>query len=374
MIPSECQLERFFTKWEFTVEHILGASDVEGYTLRELLDLASSDMHARWDGLTLGYTETAGLPELRSAIAGLYETATPEDIVVCGGGAVEALFLTINALLEPGSHAVVVWPAFESMYKVTRAVGAEVTLVPLRAADGWRLDLEAVRRALRPGTRAIIVNFPHNPTGMIPDLDTFRGLVEIARERGIALVSDEVYRLMEFDPRQRLPAAVDLDTRAISVGVMSKAYGLAGLRIGWVATRDPVLLRRIKAIKDYTTVCSAAPAEILALIALRAQHHVVHRCMKIVTQNLTDVDAFFDRWPGLFEWVRPQGGTVGFPLLKASLPVDQFAAELAEQEGVLILPGTVFDHPENRFRIGLGRCSLPAALERLDNYVSRRLA
>jgi aspartate/methionine/tyrosine aminotransferase len=371
---AESKLERFFAQWEFNVEHILGASDVDGYGMRELLSLATEEHRKLWDDLTLGYTETAGLPELRAMIAEQYDNVAPDEVVVCAGGAAEALFLTINALIEPGSHAVVVWPAYEHMYKTINAIGAGVTLVPLDAADEWHLDLGAVLRSLRPETRVIMANFPHNPTGMIPDPSTFRALAEIARQRGITLVSDEVFRFMEFDPRRRLPAAVDLDNRAVSIGVMSKAYGLPGIRIGWVASRNKQLLSRVKVIKDYTSVCSAAPSEVLALIALGARQQVIDRCMTIVTENLSHVDAFLDRWHELFEWVRPQGGTVGFPLLKAGFPIDQLVTELAEQKSVLLLPGTVFDHPENRFRIGLGRQSLPEALARLDSYVSHRLA
>lgn len=373
MIYPESKLERFFARWEFTAEHILCASDIDPLSLGELLELADEDSAALWNDLKLGYTETAGHPALRTAIAGLYETITPGEVVVCGGGAAEALFLVTHVLLGPRAHTVVVAPAFEPLYKVADAVGAEVTLVPLDAAC-WELDLDAIRQALRPQTRMITINFPHNPTGALLDPGTFHGLLALARERRITVVSDEVYRFIEFEPARRLPAAADVDTQAVSVGVMSKAYGLAGLRIGWVATRDHDLLRRITAMKDYTTVCSSAPSEILALIALRNHERLVARCRKIITDNLVHADAFFDRWKGLFEWVRPQGGTVGFPQLNAPMPVGQFVDDLAEQEGVLLLPGSFFNFPGNRFRIGLGRHTLAAAVERLDDYVGRHLA
>jgi len=373
MIPLESKLERFFAAWEFSVEHILGASDVDGYSMSELLSLADEDALARWNSLSLGYTETAGHPALRAEISRQYDVVTPDDIVVCGGGAVEALYLLFNGLLEAGTHVVVVWPAFESLHKVARAAGADVGLVPLEASSGWELDLDAVIRALRPETRAIVVNYPHNPTGAQLPHTTFHRLIDLGQERGITIVSDEVYRFMEFDPARRLPAAADLDERAVSVGVMSKAYGLAGLRVGWLACRDPELRRRVVAMKDFTTVCCSAPAEILSLIALRAKEKVVGRCNQIVLDNIAHVDTFFDRWQELFSWVRPEGGTVGFPLLKAPIPIDKFVTELIEQEGVMLLPGQVFDHPENRFRIGLGRRSLPQALERLDNFLGRRL-
>ncbi|MDI1466074.1 aminotransferase class I/II-fold pyridoxal phosphate-dependent enzyme [Catellatospora sp. KI3] len=372
MIPGESKLERFFARYEFSVRHILGASDVDGYPLGELLALADDDAARRWHDLTLGYTETTGHPALRAAIADRYDKVSPDEVVVCGGGAVEALFLLVHALIEQHSHLVVVWPAFESLHRVAQAAGAAVTLVPLRAHDGWELDLDAVRAALRPDTGAIVVNYPHNPTGALPAPARFQELLDLARERGIRVVSDEVYRGTEFDPATRLPAAADVDASFVSLGVMSKAYGLAGLRIGWLACRDRALLARVTAMKDFTSVCASAPAEILALIALRAHDQVTGRCMDIVRGNLAHVDAFFARHADLFEWIPPRAGTVAFPLLRAPVPIDEFVHELIEQEGVMLLPASVFDHTENRFRIGLGRSDLPAALARLESYLSRR--
>ncbi|MGH3877974.1 MAG: aminotransferase class I/II-fold pyridoxal phosphate-dependent enzyme [Actinophytocola sp.] len=374
MIVSESRLERFFAQWEFSVEHILCASDVDGPAMTDLLALADDDIRARWDTLSLGYTETAGDPALRAEIARRYDAVSADDVVVCAGGAAEALFLVMNVLLEPATHAAVVWPAFEPLHNVARALGADVTPVPLDATAGWSLDFDALRRAVRPETRAIVVNFPHNPTGALLDAQTFAKVADLAREHDIPLVSDEVYRFTEFDPASRLPAAADVDDQFVSIGVMSKAYGLAGLRIGWVVTRDRELRRRILALKDYTSVCSAAPSEILAIIALRAHERIVAGCNALVAENLALVDAFFDRWPGLFDWTRPVAGTVGFPRLRAPVPVERFVTELMEREGVLLLPGTFFDDQDNRFRIGLGKRAMATGLEKLDHFIEREYA
>jgi aspartate/methionine/tyrosine aminotransferase len=153
---------------------------------------------------------------------------------------------------------------------------------------------------------------------------------------------------------------------------MSKSFALAGLRIGWVATRDRALLARLAAFKDYTTICSSAPSEVLALIALRARDRVLARNRAIVAANLPLLDAFFERWAGTFEWVRPRGGSIGFPRLLADVPIDRFAEDLVRETGVLLLPGTVFDDTDNRFRIGFGRTNLPAGVERLEAYAGRR--
>jgi aspartate/methionine/tyrosine aminotransferase len=372
LIPEECKLERFFSRYEFDVEHVLGGSDIEGYALGDLLELADAESLKLWSGLRLGYTETAGHPALREAIGGLYTDVPAGNVIVCAGAA-EALYLLSHALLGPGTHAVVVCPAFESLYKVAAATGAQVSRVALDAADSWRLDLAALEGAVRDDTRAIFVNYPHNPTGALLGRHEFQSLMDFAGRRGITVVSDEVYRHLEFDPAARLPAAADLDPRAASVGVMSKSYGLAGLRIGWVASQDGDLLRRLLTLKDYTSVCSSASSEILALIALRAAETVVQRCKQIVLDNLVHVEAFMSRWSEAIEWAPPQAGTVAFPRLRLPIPVDEFVERLAREESVLLLPGSAFDDTENRFRIGLGRVAAPDALGRMDGFLTRAL-
>jgi aspartate/methionine/tyrosine aminotransferase len=368
----EFELERYFARYEFEVTYLLGSSDMEGYRMGELLELADDECRELWENLSLGYTESAGHPLLRREISDLYESVNEEETLVFSG-AEEAIFSLLNTLLKPGDHAIVTWPAYQSLYEVARAAGADVTLLPLDHADGWRLDPEAVRRALRPSTRLIVINFPHNPTGHLPDAGTFDSVVEIAREAGVYLLSDEVYRFLEYDPADRLPAAADLYERSASLGVMSKAFALAGLRIGWLATRDAELLRRVAAFKDYTTICNSAPSEVLALIALRAREAVLARNMGIIESNLPRVDHFFEDWKSAFEWVRPRAGCIGFPRLLPDVPVEEFAAGLVEEEGVMVLPGTVYGHEGNHFRLGFGRRDFPEALERLERFAARRL-
>jgi aspartate/methionine/tyrosine aminotransferase len=365
-------LERFFARWEFKAELLLCTSDVEGWPMADLLALADEDNRRRWADLRLGYTESPGDPALRAAIAGLYERVAPDDVLVFSG-AEEAVFALHNVLLGPGDHAVVVQPAYQSLAEVARSAGADLTRVALCEAERWRLDIDEVRAALRPNTRLILVNEPHNPTGSLSDRATFEGLTELAAESGARLVVDEVYRFLEFDPADRLPAGADTSPTGVSIGVMSKSFALAGLRIGWVATRDRDLLARLAAFKDYTTICNSAPAEVLAMIALRARDRVLARNRAIVEANMPLLDAFFERWAGIFEWVRPRGGSVGFPHLVRDLPIDRFAEDLVAETGTLILPGTVFADTGNHFRIGFGRTNMPAALERLDAYAARTL-
>jgi aspartate/methionine/tyrosine aminotransferase len=371
---ADFALERYFARWEFAVEHLLCASDVQAFPMAELLELADPETRALWDGLELGYTESAGHPLLRREIAALYEGIEPDEVLTFAG-AEEAIFCLANVLLGPGDHAIVTWPGYQSLYEVGRAAGADVTLHELHEHDGWELDLERLRAQVTPATRLIVVNLPHNPTGMLADRATFDGLVTIAADAGAHLLVDEVYRGLEFDESARLPAGADaLDRLGISLGVMSKAYAMAGLRIGWLATHDHELLRRLAAFKDYTTICSSAPSEILSIMGLRAGAEVLARSRGIITANLDLLDAFFADWADRFTWIRPRAGSIGFPRLTVPSPlIDDWAAELVRAEGVLLIPGSQFEFPGNHFRVGFGRTDLPEALSRLDAFAERTL-
>ncbi|HUP54255.1 MAG TPA: aminotransferase class I/II-fold pyridoxal phosphate-dependent enzyme [Methylomirabilota bacterium] len=370
---AEFALERFFARWEFAVEHLLCASDVQGFPMDELLSLADDETRALWDGLALGYSESTGHPLLRREIAALYDDIEPEDVLVFAG-AEEAIFCLVNVLLGEGDHAIVTWPGYQSLYEIARAAGADVTLHELHEDAGWGLDLDLLRGQVTPSTRLIVVNAPHNPTGMLPDRATFDGLVAIAEDAGAHLLIDEVYRFLEFNEADRLPAGADAMARGISLGVMSKSFAMAGLRIGWLATRDRNLLARCASFKDYTTICAAAPSEVLAIIGLRARDTVLARSRGIVAANLERVDAFFEAWPDRFSWVRPGGGSIGFPRLTVpGIGIDDWAAGLVEAEGVLLLPGSQFGYGGNHFRLGFGRTDLAEALERLDAHAARTL-
>jgi aspartate/methionine/tyrosine aminotransferase len=362
-------LERYFARWEFSVDHQLSASDVEPFTLSELLKLADDDSRARWERLSLGYTESAGLPALRAEIANLYPGMPPEHVLVAAG-AEEAILLTMLATLQPGDEMIVVTPAYQSLRSVPESLGAKVVEVRLRAEDGWVLDADAVARARTSRTRMIAVNFPHNPTGSHIDAATLRRLVEIADDAGAMLFSDEVYRGLEYRDGDRLPPAATLSPSAVSLGVMSKSFALAGLRIGWLATRNASLLDRVAKLKDYTTICSSAPSEILALMALRQRDAVLARSRAIVAENLDVARQFVTEHQSAVEWTPPRAGSVAFPRFRR-LDADVVSERLAKERSALLMPGSVFGADARQFRIGLGRRDLPQALAALARAISR---
>ena len=374
-VLPDFRLEAYFSRWEFAARHHLTASDAETLTVAELLALGTDADREAFAALPLGYIETWGTAPLRSAVAGTYDTCSPDDVLAFAG-AEEGIYWLLALLAGPGDHVVVTVPNYQAIETLPLAAGADVTGVRLDPAQGWRLDVDAVRAALRPSTTAVIVNVPNNPTGALPDQATWRALAELCDEAGVRLVSDEVYRGIELDPARTLPQAADLSPRAVSVNVMSKAYGLPGLRVGWVACRDHALLEALERHKHYTSICNAGPTEFLATVALRARDRVLARTRGIVAANLPLFDAFFARHDDLFSWEHPDGGCVAFPRYLGADGVEAFCRDLVETEGVLLLPSSIYaselgEVPADRFRIGVGRRDPGAALEALERFLSR---
>ena len=361
------EIELFYERWEFAAELMLSSSDCESRSIAELLALEPG-AHERLLEQRLGYTEVPGSLELRTAVAGLYERASPQDVLTLAA-AEEGIFLAYHALLGPGDHVVVEAPCYGSAITVARSTGASVSLWRRRYADGWAHDLEQLEGLLRPETKLVYVNSPHNPTGTQMPGTTQQRLVELLRERSVVLFSDEVYSGLEHDQVDRLPAACDVYEYALSLNTVSKSYGLPGLRIGWLASRDHGLLDRIRELKLYTTICSSAPSETLVALALRHSEQLIGSSRRLVLSNLPLLEGLMKRSGGLFEWVRPTAGPIGFPRLCGVEDVQGWCERTASESGVLILPGTVYGQP-GHVRLGYGRASLPQAIERLESYLA----
>ena len=370
-------LEVFFSKWEFTARHHLCASDMQSMTLSELLALADADDRAAWDALYLGYTETWGSPGLRDTIAGAYESIAASEILTFVG-AEEGIFAAMHALLSPDDHAITVIPNYQSVESVPLSI-CDTTGVALNPEHGWELDLGRLRDAIRPNTRVICINFPHNPTGKVISRGTLDEIISLCRDRGIYLFSDEVYRLIERRPEMTLPQVADIYERGISLGVMSKAYGLPGIRVGWVACKDAEVLRRMERMKHYTSICGAAPSELLAQIALKARDRILARNRSLIVRNLALLETFFAEHSDLFGWYLPDGGCIGFPRYLGREGVEAFASNLVEQSGVLVLPASVYQSdlgptPTDRFRIGYGRGNMDAGLAAMRAHLHKQAA
>ena len=367
------EIEHFFRQHEFSAPHGISSSDCEPLTLPELLSYAGPQRREQFEQLWLGYTENQGHPELRAAIAGLHEGVGADDVIEVVPE--EGIFLTMNALLEAGDHVVTIAPSFQSLWEIARAKGCELSFWHQRQSEsGWHFDLEELAGLIRPDTKMLIVNFPHNPSGCLPGRAELERVVELARQHNLILFSDEIYRFSEQDAALRLPSACELYERSVVLGGLSKCFGLPGLRVGWLITPDAALSHELQELKSYVTICASAPSEILALIGLENWQALTTRTVEIVQQNIAHCRAFFGRHDGLFQVSYPQAGTVTLVELKSDTSVDDFAAAAVAEQGVMVLPASVMLFEGNFFRLGLGRRSLPHALEPLEQVISDHLA
>ncbi len=368
-------LETYFSRWEFTARYHMCASDMETLSVPELLGLADHDDRERWESLRLGYIETFGTPELRAAIADLYGSAEVANVLAFAG-AEEGIFAAMQVLLSENDHAVVITPNYQSAESIPAAI-CETSGVALDYDGTWHLDLDRLFDAVKPNTRVISVNFPHNPTGHVIPVEDFKAIIDFARTRGIYLFSDEVYRFLERDPDRRLPQAADAYERGLSLNVMSKSYGLPGLRVGWVTTQDTELLRRMERVKHYLSICNAGPSELLATIALKARESILARNHALIDTNLEKLGAFFDDFAELFQWSVPDGGCIGFPAYLGDDGVEHFCERLVNEAGVLLLPASVYRSalgptPDANFRIGFGRNGIEDGLGAMRAWLESR--
>ena len=366
------RLETHFSKWEFKARYHMTASDAESMSMAELLGMASPQEREDFETMWLGYTETYGAPDLRETIASTFESRIASDIL-CFAGASEGIFAANTVILDKDSHAIVITPNYQSHETLPSAI-CKVTGVPLDPDDNWSLDIDRVAAAIRPNTRLLTINFPHNPTGAILPLDRYFALIELCRKHGIYVLHDEIFHGLGPSGTRHLPYIADVYERGLSLGVMSKSYGLPGLRIGWIACQDAGLLSKMERMKHYLSICNSGPSEKLAQIALRNRDTILARNCAIVDENLPKWDAFFARHADLFDWKRPDGSCMGFPAYKGAEGVEVFAKTLVEQSGVLLLPSSIYaselgETPRNRLRLGFGRRGLDEGLAALDAHL-----
>lgn len=364
------KLERYFAKYEFSAKYLLSSSDCDGWAVKDLIRLADPETKKMWGELRLGYTESLGHPLLRQEVAKLYQGVDENEVLIVAPE--EGIFITMNGLLKNGDHIICTYPGYQSLYDIAESLGCEVTKWQPDEQNGWRFDPTFLVTNIKSNTKLIVVNFPHNPTGSLASKDDFQRIVDVAQKHNIYLFSDEMYRFLELDSNERLPSGVEVYDKAITLFGMSKTFGMAGVRIGWIITKDKKLYEEMTTFKDYTTICSSAPSEILALIALRAKDVIIQNHLKRITHNLQLLDKFFDKYKNSFSWVRPRAGTIGFPRLHLDTNSFDFCEHVVKEAGIMILPSAVYDYGDKHFRLGFGRENMPEALAKFEDYLSSK--
>jgi aspartate/methionine/tyrosine aminotransferase len=359
-------IERYFARYEFSAEYLLSSSDCDGFPLKYVLDLASAEERESWDGLKLGYTETRGSPALRDAIAKHYKTISPDNVLVSSPG--EANFSLMNILLEKGDDIICMSPMYQSLYQVAEDLGCTISFWKPEKENNWYYDPARLRKLITKRTKLIVVNFPHNPTGYIPSRIDWNEIISVARENNLILFSDEMYHDLIYDPKDKLPAACDLYENAVSLWGTAKSFGLAGLRIGWLASRNKEILKKAEAYKDYLSICNSATSEILAAIALNNSNRFIEPNIEKVMTNIEIFRQFQQRNSDLLEFYRPQAGSTAFIKLKTTLTAAQYAALLVKETGIMLLPSETFDYGTQHVRIGFGRANLHETLNVWEKF------
>jgi len=367
---DEFRLERFLAEYEFSAPHLLCTSDCQSMQVSELLEMTDYSL-SELGKLHLGYTESRGSPLLREKISELYSDVEPDDVIVFAG-AEEAIFVFMNVFLNPKDHIIVQYPAYQSLYQIAESAGCRVSRWMMEEKNGWKPDIEELKEIIGTDTKAIVINTPHNPTGYHFSDSEFREIRDIAAEKGIAVLSDEVYRGLEYNRNERLPAMAEIYERGVSIGVMSKAFGLAGLRIGWLISKDKTLLNRIISFKDYTTICSSAPSEFLSTAALSVSEDIFRKNNAVIHENLSLLDSFFEKYEESFSWIKPKAGPIAFPSLLSGEESMNFALSAIENSGVLLLPSEIYDFGSRNFRIGFGRRDMKTSLEKFEEFLNSR--
>lgn len=352
------ELERWMTRWEYDVVYDICESGILPMSIAELCGYIGPEPAAELRELVMSmpqsYSEARGTLALRTVLADTYAGVTPDNILVTTG-AIEANFLVFNTLLNPGDHVVAVSPAYQQLHSVPRAVGAEVDLWDVTTADGgFAYDLDRLEAVVRPDTRMIVINTPHNPTGAILDSDGLDQVLEIARARDAWVLSDEAYRWLEHPGGERLvEPARNRYEKAISVGTMSKPFGMPGLRIGWLASTSEVV-NRAWSLRDYISLSPSKLNDAIATVAIRHREDILPRNHQIICENLAHARWWFREHAELASWSEPKAALLA--MMRYSAPVEStiLADRLADEAKVMLAPGSAFGL-EGHLRIGIGQ-------------------
>ncbi|MDQ3412651.1 MAG: aminotransferase class I/II-fold pyridoxal phosphate-dependent enzyme [Chloroflexota bacterium] len=350
------QLERWMTTYELAVKYDIAESGIAPLTTNDLLRLLPEAEKAetlqRLLDLRLGYSEARGTEALRSTLAATYANTSPDNILITTG-AIEANYVIFNSLLDDGDEVVVVDPAYQQLQSVPAAIGCHVSYWKPRTDFGFRYDVADLTPLVTDRTRLIVINTPHNPTGAALSADQLQEVYDLAEQSGALVLSDEAYRWLEVPGgAPAIPPIRNLGERGISVGTVSKPFGVPGLRIGWIA--GPVdIVQKCWAMRDFITLSPGGLNDALALIAITHRDQIAARTRHIVEQNLDTAEAWFARNADLVSWTPPQGGLLSLMRFELDVPSYQLANTLAEEYSVMLAPGAAFGY-EGYLRIGIG--------------------
>jgi aspartate/methionine/tyrosine aminotransferase len=362
------KLERYFAKYEFSTKYLLSSSDCDGYSMESVLNCATAEEKEMWDSITLGYTDSQGGLPLREAIVRQYQTITPEEVFVLSPG--EANFILMNVMLKRGDHVVCMAPAYQSLYQVCKSIGCNISWWKPDHEEAWDYSPETLKSLITDKTKLLIVNFPHNPTGFIPTRNQLDEIIAIARARNILIFSDEMYHQLVHEPSRQIPSICDLYENSITLWGMAKSFGMAGLRLGWVATKNRELLQKMMQFKDYLSICNNPMSETLSLIALNHKEQFIEPNITKIIQNKAIFEKFAKKTEGLLQFSSPIAGSTAFVKINTPKALD-YSEKLVKETGIMLVPSEMFEYGRRHLRIGFGRENMAEVLAVWEKYINK---
>lgn len=353
--------ERWMNEYEEYCTYNLAETCIHSLTTRELIELCGEDFDeyiGRLADIRLTYGDIFGSPQLLQGIAGLYESVEPQHIIPTHG-AIAANYLTILTMIDPSDNMVSVMPTYQQHYSIPESIGAEVRILNLNMENHFLPDLDELRNLVDGNTKCITINNPNNPAGSLIPVETMREIAAIAESVGAYVLCDEVYRGISEDDSY-MPSIVDIYDKGISIGSMSKSYALAGLRLGWIVTKDMDLIHRCHERRDYDTISCPVLNDHLAALALNNVDKVIARNKEIVLKNRQILDDWVNATPEVY-YQKPVAGTTALVYYRKDMPSRELCDKLIKSKGVLFTPGECFEM-EGAVRIGY--CFDPAVLQK----------
>lgn len=362
-------LERYFAKHEFTAKYLLSSSDCDGFEMNYVLENASKEELSLWSNMKLGYTDSQGSPELRESILQHYNSESIDNVVVASPG--ELNYITMHVLLKPSDHVVVIGPCYQSLSEVVKSIGCELSYWKPKP-ETWVFNTDDLEDLLKLNTKLIILNFPHNPTGSYLTLGQLEEIIAIAERKSLHIFSDEMYHKLVHGATKELPPISDLYARGISLWGTSKTFGLAGLRTGWLVSQDTKFLQSVIKYKDYLSICSSAPSEVLSMMALNNIDKYLQPNLNKIQKNIILFKSFAENHKSIASFVPPQAGSTAFVKLDIEEPALKFSNDLVLQTGIMTVPAVMFEYPDKYIRVGFGRESFAEVLNLLSPYLLER--
>ncbi|BBN99376.1 aminotransferase [Sporolactobacillus terrae] len=365
------QVEEWMNAYETKAVYNIAETCVDSVSLQKLFDLAEADIEAFWKRFSLRrltYGDIEGHPEFLQGICRQYRTIRPQHIIPTHGAA-GANHLVLSALVGPGDHVISVQPTYQQLYSIPESMGAKVDILHLRKENQYLPDLIELRQLITDQTKLVCINNPNNPTGALMDNQMLGEIVEICRNHGVYLLCDEVYRHLTQDDLYS-ESIVDLYEKGISVSSMSKVWSLAGLRLGWVVTKDQDLRKACLSHRDYNLISCGLFDEEVAAIALKHSGKLLERNRMLVRTNLNIIKQWVEKEPDI-SFVMPQAGTTALLHYNFDMNARDFCKGLLEKNGVLLTPGDCFEEPRC-LRIGYA-CNteeLKGGLDKMHEYIT----